>query len=98
MFFMDLGELSKRVDEVSDDIHENNRKLYDLQTSILKRDTENKSDLLLQDNKIAVLDHKVSTLEAEFKSQEGRLWALIMVVVSEIIVAVIRMIGHGGFF
>lgn len=90
-------DLKKRLIYVEDKTVNATREVYELRNEFFKREAENRELIVGQTNKINVVEARVNKLEDEFKTQQGRLWALILVVLSEIMVSVIKLMGHGLF-
>lgn len=90
-------DLKKRLNYVEDKTVNATREVYELRNEFFKREAENRELIVGQTNKINVVEARVNRLEDEFKTQQGRLWALILVVLSEIMVSVIKLVEHGLF-
>lgn len=92
-----VEDLKKRLNYVEDKTVNATREVYELRNEFFKHEAKNRELIVGQTNKINVVEARVNRLEDEFKTQQGRLWALILVVLSEIIVSVIKLMGHGFF-
>ena len=88
-------DLKGRINYVEDKTVKAIHDIYMLRNDFYQRETENRELLVKQENKISIVETRVNALEEEFKTQQGRLWALILVVLTEIIVAVIKIAGNG---
>lgn len=89
VIFLDSKELLHRIDEEQERLLLIRAELFDRYSELRSSHADLKGEINVGNQRIQNVEFRVATLEDNFDMLKGRLWALLFILISEIIVACI---------
>lgn len=93
---MDLDGILFRVSSAEERLNHVDEALLGLHVQITENEGNLSQRVTSTEGEIHLLDSRVSKLESEFETQRSRLWALILVVISELLVSGLHLLIGSG--
>lgn len=93
---MDLDGILFRVSSAEERLNHVDNALHGLLVQITEDEGNLSQRVTSIEGEIHLLDNRVSKLEGEFETQRSRLWALILVVISELLVSGLHLLISSG--
>jgi predicted nuclease with TOPRIM domain len=84
--------LGSRVERLEHDCDRIDTRLFELHSEVLKNQGENGGELKALYGYVDKLNTRVRYLEDEFKAQRTRMWAIILLILGEVVAQVLHLI------